>query len=62
MVIQKKETTTEDGNFEFAVKDAEYSILVQAPYYHLKGWNGIISEDKKLDFKLVPIKEGDMPK
>jgi hypothetical protein len=57
VIVQKRETTPEDGNFDFAVKEAEYSILVQAPYYNLDGWNGMVTEDKKLEFKLVPIRE-----
>jgi hypothetical protein len=59
VIVQKRETTPEDGNFDFAVKEAEYSVLVQAPYFNLDGWNGMVTEDKKIEFRLVPIREID---
>jgi hypothetical protein len=53
LVIQKWETTMEDGSYEFYVNEGEYSILVQAPFFRLSPWEGSVSEDKKLDFQLA---------
>ena len=55
VVSQKSETTKEDGSFEFFVNEGEYSILVQAPFYQLAAWQALVSEDKKVDFKLARI-------
>jgi protocatechuate 3,4-dioxygenase beta subunit len=61
VISQKWETTNEDGGFEFYVKEGEYSILVQAPYYEFAAWNELVSEDKKVDFRLVRIQERATP-
>jgi hypothetical protein len=61
VISQKWETTKEDGRFEFYVKEGEYSILVQAPYYEFAAWNELVSEDKKVDFRLVRIQERATP-
>jgi hypothetical protein len=53
LVIQKWETTMEDGSYEFYVNEGEYSILVQAPLFRLSPWQGSVSEDKKVDFQLA---------
>jgi hypothetical protein len=55
VIVQKVQTTNENGSFEFDVKEGEYTILVQAPLYELAPWKGLISEDKRLDFQLVKI-------
>jgi hypothetical protein len=55
MVVQKVRTVGENGAYEFDVKEGEYSILVQAPYYELGPWAGSVSEDKNIDFTLVRI-------
>jgi hypothetical protein len=55
VVSQKWETTEENGNYEFYVKEGEYSILVQATYFELAPWAGSVSEDKKVDFQLMRI-------
>jgi len=55
VVIQKWETSKEDGGYEFYVNEGEYSILVQAPFYRLSPWHGLVSEDKKVDFQLARI-------
>ena len=56
VVIQKTQTTQEDGGFEFAVKDGHYGVFVQAPFYQIAAWNGLVSEsDKNVNFKLVRL-------
>ena len=53
MVIQKTETTGENGTFEFDVNEGEYSILVQARGYEMGAWGGKVSADNKADIQLV---------
>jgi protocatechuate 3,4-dioxygenase beta subunit len=61
VISQKWETSKEDGGFEFYVKEGEYSILTQAPFYEFAAWNGLVSEDKKVDFRLTRIPERATP-
>jgi hypothetical protein len=53
LVIQKTQTTNENGSFEFHVNEGRYSILIQAPGYELAAWEDKVSEDKKVDIQLM---------
>jgi hypothetical protein len=53
MVIQKTQTTGENGTFEFHVNEGQYSILAQARGYEMGAWEGKVSEDRKADIQLV---------
>jgi len=53
MVIQKTQTTDENGTFEFDVNEGEYSILVQARGYEMGAWGGKVSADNKADIQLI---------
>ena len=53
MVIQKTQTTAENGAFEFHVNEGQYSILVQALGYELGAWEGKVSQDTKADIQLT---------
>jgi hypothetical protein len=55
IVIQKIQTTPENGNFEFPVEDGEYALLAQAQYYELAAWSGTVAEDVKVELKLSPL-------
>jgi hypothetical protein len=57
MVLQTWKTTKENGSYEFFVNEGQYNILVQADYYELAAWNGLVSEDKKVDFQLARIRQ-----
>jgi hypothetical protein len=55
MVIQKAQTTREDGKFEFDVNDGQYSILVQAAGYELAAWVDSVYAHTKANIELVPF-------
>ena len=53
MVIQKTQTTAENGTFEFHVNAGQYSILAQSPGHEMGAWEGSISADQKADIQLI---------
>jgi hypothetical protein len=53
LVLQKAQTTVENGTFEFHVNEGQYAILVQAAGYELGAWEGMVSADKKADIHLT---------
>jgi hypothetical protein len=57
IVVERIETTAENGNFEFPVEDGEYTLLAQALNYELTAWSGTISEDMKINLKLSDVQQ-----
>jgi len=52
IVVEKIETSAENGNFTFPVEDGEYALFAQTPNYEQAAWNGTIYKDTKIDLKL----------
>jgi hypothetical protein len=55
IVVEKIETSAENGNFAFPVEDGEYALFAQTLNYEQAAWSGTISEDTKINLKLSNV-------